>query len=445
MIRFDGMLPHMESGHQSVLKKLLLCTPAGVAAGPWRGMGLALSFAVHIAGLGLFGAVILLAYPDTRPYLVDGGLDDLAMYMMALLATFLLVELVHLLLALLTVCWGAGVEPWRASMGRTLSRWYQLTPWLAIWVLGFIGAMEGIDELDTLYWDTYYNRGPAGTYVALEEGRFWFLIQCLRSATVSLFFGGGLWLVLPTLAVHRDRPRWFASCRWPAVCAGCGYALAGLTDEQACPECGSPVAASKHTDRGPIKTPAWKLIFTALLQPTKLGQQILTRRHTGKPLRVLLIALLAVVATGPMGLFLVQTAESIQWGDEWSSSFGEFVEEIIVMGTMAGVLMMVAAALIALGVGSVNATSARVFGKRNAMVASRKAACLSSGILPVWSVLNFALIATIIVVVDMLDTLRSGSWEIVIPFAILGFHMGMLVLYMILVGRMERAARYANE
>lgn len=434
----------MPSHPTGLRKRLAILTPAGVAAGPWRTLGFWPSFCVHLVGLALFAIGLLALYPDNNLSISFVSLAELAMFCLGLLMIFLFIQLGVLCLSLATMCWGAGVERWSVSLGRTASRWYQTTPWLAVLLIGFIATMDGIDTLQMAYYDYSHSSGPPGVYIALEQDRFWFLIQFLRSAAVCIFFPLGLWMTLATLAVHREKPRWHASCRWPAVCAGCGYALVGLTDEMGCPECGMPVAQSKQSRRGPIKTPATHLLWSAMIRPTNIGEQMLTRRHTDKPLRVFLLALLAVVITGPIGMVVIDLAESIGWGSFPEQGL-DFIELYIVMGTMVGVLIAVAGAFIAMGVGSVNATSARAFGKRNAMVASCKAACLGAGVLPLWSLLNFFLIAIMVASEYLFDSFYYGPWDLAIPLTFLAFHIGMLVLYMVLVGRIERAARFANE
>lgn len=431
-------------------------TPMRAARGPLRKTSVLPSFAIHLVGLGILLIGIGLfdhAFWDgeLRQELVEQVMIDPAFTLLLISLYCLPLELALMLFAWLTTCWGAGVEPYRESLSRSLSRWYQLTPWLAVLTLGLMLAIQGIEELDDWYWDTYEYGRYGGYYDThsqpmrlITRDRFRLLLDIGRFGSLGIVNLIALWWVLGTVRVHRNKPTWFASCRWPAVCEGCGYALAGLTDEQTCPECGKAVGESKHTHRGTREVPSLRMVWRGLFKPTAVGASMLTRQPTKQPLRVLLWGLLFTVLSGPV--MMVINSISIWMADGYSvvDDFGEAIEFYLVAGLTVGIYAAMLGSLLLLGAGTLVGTIVRGMGKRDIMPAACSAACYTAALLPIWVLAQGLQLLILIPLGRYLSD--AGRYELVdfFPLLVLLLHAFMLTYMILHITRITRAARYAN-
>lgn len=385
-----------------------------------------MSFLIHLLGLAIFlvGLGIcdqLFWYNNTLDDILDRMRYDPVIIWIILGFYALICELAFLAGAFLTTCWGAGNETFRTSYYRSLSRWHQLTPWLALLVLGTLLGFTLVDNLG--------------------DWRQEFIGYLLVLSAANLI---GLWWILGTVAVHRDRPTWFASCRWPAACEGCGYALAGLTDEQGCPECGRPVGSSKTTDRGEKDVPALRMLMRGLLTPGKLGAAMLTRQPTRTPLHVLRWGLFFAVLAGPVFMFSVDMIIWLTEGYREVDNFSEAIEFYLAIGLTVGIYSALCGGLLLLGAGSLVGTIVRVMGKQNIMPAACKAACYSAGLIPIW-VLTQALQLAILIPLGNYFSDR-GNYAIIsfFPLLVLVLHAGMAIYMILNIARITKAARFAN-
>jgi len=437
-------------------------TPMAAARGPLRHTSLAGSLIAHLLGLLLF--ITALAVFDQvfwdseiREEIGYALRNDQATALLAIALYLLVFELLFHLFAWMTTCWGAGVEPYRQSLGRSLCRWYQLTPWLAVLWIGFILAVQGWAAIENWYEERYFDARFGDYYdhntepmQLITRDRFNMLLMMGQYASLGIVNLLSLWWILGTTAVHRDKPTWFASCRWPAVCEGCGYALAGLTDEQTCPECGKRVDESKHKKRGNSETPARKLLWHGLFYPSTIGASMVTRRPTKQPLRVLLRALLLTVLAGPMLMVMNNIGERIRnsigggYAFNTIEDFGDIIEQIVVYGLTVGIYASLIGSLLLLGAGTLVGTIVRVMGKRNIMPAACSAACYSAALLPVWVLAQGVLI---MIITPLSRALRdAGRYDLndLLPFLVLAFYASVLCYMVFNVARITKAARYAN-
>jgi len=415
--------------------------PAYAARGPLRRLNAGLSYLLHLGGLGLFAFAMIVFYPsdfiDFLEQIIQDPFDPTG-ELLGLAFLFLMIELMYLLVALMTSCWGAGIESWRSSYYRTLARWYQLTPWHAALGVGLVIGIEAIDEIENLAY------GSSG--LADFIGYSW---AGVIVTAVALFFVGsflllGLWSTLATLAVHRDNPTWFPSCRWPASCERCGYALAGLSDAQSCPECGRPVAASKYAQRAPLQGNPLRAMVDALVRPSMLGSGLITRSRTPMPALCLLIALGLTILVGPVGVMSVHVIERIRFNYSYDNLNLSRLIETLFNGLLAGVFMAVAAALMILTVGSLLAGFTHMIKNRQCMPAYCKAACLASGMLPFWALSNFGFIMAMILIIEYIENLQVLDTEFLVFLLWFGFNLCWLAWYAFVVDRIARAGRHAN-
>jgi len=426
-----------------------------LARGPLRGAGVRLSLVVHVLGWALLLIGVWLIDMSLLDYEI---VDDLAWEFdhdarnASLLfgIWFVIIEAGFVLFAWMTACWGAGVEPFKASMERSLSRWYQLTPWLALIVLGVMMSLIYIEKVEMWYYDNYH-WGRYGDYYddhnepmwLLQGDRLRTLIMIGRFSTLGIANLIGLWWILATVFVHRNNPTWFASCRWPAVCEGCGYALAGLTDEQGCPECGKKVGDSKPGPRWHERQRSLRLLIRGLFRPSTVGTAMPTRRPRKEPARVLVWGLLFTVLAGPIMMLLIDLGQRID-GYAEVDDFGEALEFYFAGGFMAGTYAALLGGLLLLGAGSLVGTIIRLFGKRNIMPGAMSAACYSAGLLPLWVLATGVQMLILIPLAEYLyDTNRSSLVDF-FPFLIFAMH-GLILIYVVLhVARISKASRYAN-
>lgn len=416
-------------------------TPGRAARGPWRALGLGVSFMVHLLGF----AVLLVGLAaldkldnDIIDLLQPSSLEDL----LELILFVVIVESLFLLTALLTTCWGAGPEPWGDGYQRTLCRWYQLAPWHALLIVGWVGGFELIDFMEDAYYDNFIDYGSYD-YLEYEFARF--LIEACRVALSIFCMITLLWMTLATLAVHRDRPTWRASCRWPAVCETCGYSLLGMRDEQACPECGRAVAESRHAPRGPLKGGFWALTAATLAGPSAMGGRLLTRRPTHGHLRVFVTALLLTVLVGPISIALMHVA---QWMEGYSTygwvSTLEWIERLVLIGLAIGCGYALIGAMVCLSAGSIHALIERLFARRNVLPASCQACCLTAGVIPLLALFNAAMVVGLELMMRRLNQAGLYAFADLLPMILLLIDAGLFALYVMLVARVARAARYAN-
>jgi hypothetical protein len=439
--------------------------PMRAASEPMRRFSVRQSFLVHllglllfIFGLGLFDQVF--SEGDLRQDIVNSVLIDFVMALVYLVLFFVPIQLTFLVFAWLTTCWGAGVEPYGQSFKRSLSRWYQVTPWLAMIFLGLLLAHTAVEATRDWYRDTYdyarfgdYYEKNTQPMQLISPDRFYLLVDMGWYTAVGIANLLALWWVLGTVMVHRCKPAWPASCRWPAVCEGCGYALAGMTTEQTCPECGKKVSESTHADRDTRDTPSQRLLWRGLFRPSAIGASMATRRPTKMPLRVLLWGLLFTVLAGPVmnvmefiGKWIrehIHADYSYGLFDEYAD-FGDILEKILIHGLTFGIFAAFMGSLLLLGAGTLVGTIVRVMGKRNIMPAACSAACYSAALLPAW-VLTHGVQG--IIIIPLAQHLRDiGRYDLIdlLPLLYL-LIQGVFLLYMILhIARITKAARYAN-
>ncbi len=426
------------STHSGVLLPYL--TPTRAARGPWRIIGLGQSFAIHLLGL----IILLLGlsflgeiYLDDLVYEVQ---SDAPMFAAGALAYFVALQFLYLLAAVLTTCLGAGCEPWGQAYRRTLSRWYQLTPWHVLLTLALIGVMLGVESLEEAYYYDFYREG---VHRMLEAERAQFLFTAARHLSGCIYGLVLLWMTLATLVVHREQPTWHARCRWPAICEMCGYLLLGLAEDQGCPECGKPVHESKHADRAPIQGRYWSITKRVLRTPSQVGAHLLTHRPTHAHYRVLTIAILYLVLTGPISAGLI---DFFDYGMPWSYNRTalDYLELYLLDGLLLGVGFAGFFTAICLAAGSLQALSQRLFAKRDVLPAAAQACCLSAGLLPIWALLVSTSIIGLIRIDNQLNILGIYLDEIILTLGWLLFHAGLFILYFLHLGRIIRAARYAN-
>jgi hypothetical protein len=355
----------------------------------------------------------------------------------AILFSVIFIELTWILSALITMSWSARDEPLHKSCGRALRRLCLLTPHAVTITLLFGGVMIGLERMiDPNDYSAYWIYESAQLLVAAAG--------CLWS----------LWVVLRVMGVLPG----VAMSRWPARCMECGYELAGLRREQDCPECGRAVVGSLRDSTRPGIAPpygrGWWLAQTyrAVRRPTTLGQRMHVLSPDTGHRRCLLITLVWLMLISPIGFGLLYVLAHIveqMAGISSSLDWEELFHASATAGTMLGLALTAITTVAALGgAGLIGGVQGRRYG-RNLMPAAIRAACYQSGFMVFWAAvcwcnLTFFAVCVVLELLPPIATRYNIMLEVLV-FTWLGGVVALgLVIYLILIYRATKAARYAN-
>jgi hypothetical protein len=436
-------LPHDDANPMHPLTGLAvsLIMPWRACRQAWAQAGVYQSLLYHAAGMVIFfiGLIIIdtiLWYGDFIDSFTYMGPGELPLVFLFFAIWLIMLELFYLLTALLTSCWGAGPERFSHGVGRSLSRWYQLTPFHAVWSLVLIVAIDTIEGMQNSYW----NYGYGADYA------FWNFIYMGAYLISFLIFGGIVgWFTLRALAVPRSGDVYRPKSRWPALCETCGYNIVGLTGEQTCPECGRPAETSLNTPRGTQQHTTLTMMRMALFNPAALGDILRVHTRTSGYAKALAITAITLLLTGPLGVFYIFMVSQIFIDDMWMDGVFDFLQLFLIGGLFTGLGAMAGGVTLALVAGSVVALVDRMFGKRNLLPACCQAACYASGYLLFLVTLMYGLTAVIVLLIDRLFNQMGFYWIFeMIPLALIAVCLLLTLPYLVIVGRIVRNTRYAN-
>jgi hypothetical protein len=411
---------------------------------------------VHVFGLALIVAVsVALAAWIDAPRSASiaeiiarawGSLRDVVAavrdweYALFIFGYFILIEAFTMLLALLATPWGARDEQAAETLRRTLQRMLLLTPYIATIVL-----ITGSSIVPVERWIAEnYGGGP-------WSSRPWWVRNSLQ-INVMKIVAALYWAAWAVLRVSSVGPR-AARCVWPPLCERCGYPLTGVSRTGGCPECGTAVQESIGQDRRPGA--AWQreplgigwapTAITALIKPTRLAGQLRiwdTRRDhiwflvVSLALMGLIHAVLVVGYTFPM-----------RWHDPaWT--LGVLATQVIVAAIWGAVLPLFPLGLVLL-TASLLGAGIRRHDKRTLMPGSMRAACYASALFPLWLLLgwsNFIFVAWL----DRRDLLYpiasalGADSELLVVGAVLLVHLGLMIAYVVIAGRITRRLVHVN-
>jgi hypothetical protein len=417
---------------------LSLVAPWSAIRQGWANKGVAASLLYHVLGLALLGVGLIIIdavlwYGDITDIFQFMGPGEFALLLIVFAVYLLLIQLSYGVAAVLTSSWGAGVEPFRASFGRSLSRWYQLTPFHAAWTLALILVLHVLSEMRWNSWD--YSESREFVYNTLMVGCF------------VVYIGVGGWFTLMALAVPRKSDMYYPKSRWPALCETCGYAVVGLTAEQTCPECGRVVGSSLYTVRNQpeVRQPALlERMRRALINPAAMGLTLITQTRTPGPAQALSRSAFALFALGPVAIVYVMLVLKVVHDESVFYNFYDFATAFIIGGTAAGLGAIAVGVAIVLAAGSIIGLIERLFGKRNNLPAACAAACYASGYVVFLAILMIGFTGVLVATAEAAFDHFGYGIQFVYVF---GWPVVALLLtlpYLVIVGRITRAARYAN-
>lgn len=423
-----------------------LILPVATIKGQWRRATLLQAYLAHVYGLVITGiglvAIDLSAgfysehlqntdqyyygYYHSMVWSAFNGehhaMDRLLMYAGTRL---ILIELAYVCAALGSMCWGASPGRWRTNFRRSLIRWYQLTPWQSLMGLVIVSAYLGIN---------------LGNYFIDE---FWSFVigAAITSASLLLLF-----VTLRGLAVRYRRDEWPASCKWPMTCEGCGYALAAQAIDQACPECGKPVAESAEFARGRLaRLKPMRALLLGATNPGRIGQWIFAHRPVHGAGQVLARSIGLMILASPMGILIAFAIAIVMSGEDMSGSdWGEILKAIFYSFLFVAGPSTAAAVGIAMLLASVVGTFYRLAYQRRAMHLAGAAAGYLSGVLPVWLLGNWVLMGLFVGTFAVTYKGSGPAWFQLLPLIWLLYNLAFAGVLMFMVGRVLRATRWAN-
>ena len=431
---------HADPLHPMHALLLSLVMPWRACRRAWRETTAVPSLLYH--GIGLFVFFIGLTVIDSALWygeIVDEfsylGPGELPIMLLVFAVWLIVIELCYFFTALLTSCWGAGHERFRDSFGRTLSRWYQLTPFHAVITLAFIVAIEILQEMQWSSWDYDYS-----FYSELWD----FIYSCLFLLVFMLYCGVGGWFTLRALAVPRNSSAYAPKCRWPGQCETCGYALVGMTREQTCPECGRAVDTSLNTPRGNTSHTTLAKMRLALFNPAALGEILQTHTRKREPAKALAISALALLLSGPIGVTYIVMVTQVIDGDFYLDNLLDLFQLFVIAGLGTGLSAMLIGVTIALSVGSLIGLLERLLGKRNSLPAASQAACYASGYAVFMGLLMYGFTGALAIFAERYLGHMGYGLIAILPLIWLTVCLLLVLPYCVIVGRIVRAARYAN-
>ncbi|MFK7788866.1 MAG: hypothetical protein AB8C95_05140 [Phycisphaeraceae bacterium] len=405
----------------------------------WASKGVLPSLLYH--GLGLLVFFIGLTLVDAL--LWYGDISDLSyigpIELLFMAVWLIVIELCYLLAALTTSCWGAGQERFGQSYSRSLSRWFQLTPFHAVWTLGLFVATDVVNEMR--YGSYGYDYGTLN----YEMNELLFTLMTLSLFLVYVGLGG--WFTLRALAVPRTNAAYSPKCRWPALCETCGYALVGMTLEQTCPECGRPVETSLNPPRDDVSRTTFASMRLALFNPATLGQTCMTQTRNASASKALAISALMLLLSGPIGLaYIVLSSEALNDDVYLSDISGiyDFINTFVIGGLGIGLTAVTIGVTIVLSVGSIIGVINRVFGKRNVLANASQAACLASGYVVFIALLMYGFTGVVVIGIDRLFNQFGYGLIALLPLVWIALCLLLTLPYCFIVSHIVRSSRYAN-
>ncbi len=413
-------------------------------------LGLGWAWLVHVAGI-ILAAVALLLLAGYESSGINSTLSEVLSRSFrainelqgelnhprgwaALAASVIFIEASVMLLAVVCMAWCSREEKIGISYVRALRRLMLLTPHAAVMV-GVIGT--------ALVW---VRRSQWLSHTRVR------IIDYALPLGALVFAGGCLWALWVVLRALGCRPA-SSMCRWPARCEGCGYQLAGLRRDRSCPECG--LAIAKTLDKA-VRTGTatmnglgkWlSVTYQAVRRPSALGKRLQVMSSDTGHQRLLTVTLILVLMTVPAAMAGALILDRLLSGHVDLVKNG--VGEVIVAGTVLGLMMIATTAGAALMIAGLTGVLVGWRQGRNLMPAAMRAACYLSGFAVIWSLVFWCSMAVFLVVMslDMLTPLAAryniASEKIVFFWHYAVASLGLLI-YGTLIERATKAARNAN-
>ena len=421
---------------------LSLIAPIYVIKRGWRTMGLGAAFFVHLFGIG--AGLLVISTIDgffTEQPPLKNFIDALRyadpVELAGLAFTAIVFEMAVLVLAWVLMPWGASPEPWRHSMNRGLIRLWQLTPFMAVCLTGFVFSMYLLDHLTDGYFMFYQGKRPAAWLS-------WEMADFLRALCWLIYFPSQLLVMFWAVSVHRAAPTWPAAVPWPAHCGECGYPLVMLGWGASCPECGTSVTDSLDSPRNrPDPRGVLVRMFQATTRPYAFGRSIPIYRHDPGYRKALWIGAAMLAATVPIGMLFMVTAFFIYTGDDWELAFQNYGEVTMMFAVLTSLSLGLGLGLGLLGA-AVWGAHARLAHKQYALYPAAQAFAYQSGFLSIWALGFYPLTLTVALIMDRVGHSSSLSWINFLPLVFLAYFLLMLAIGFILQGRFLRGARFGN-
>lgn len=427
------------------------CCPATTAR-HLAHVGLAKAFGIHIVcGLiWFFGATGLDAVLAGRsPFGVWGQMilnisQWPTEFLISLAIALFVVEFIALVLALLTMPWGACDEKLRSSLSHAMRIvWLQsmsvVVGTLVLMMMFF--AVSALSAMRSWYGINWSER----PWFVRHRGELWVYSACL-------VYAWALWTLLRAVGSRPVSPRADA----PPTCQACGYNLTGTAVDGCCPECGENAILSVGPDarpgilweqRGSVSwlQAWWRTSWDAIRQPRSFGRRLQIYSPPASHRR---FVLLHMIAAGVVGLIAVSF---------WMAGFimtprfdHRLWEDFLwLMAPMTALCTGFSVLVIALLFAGVLGLFFSLGSGRSAMPVAMRCAAYLSGFVTLWAAANvlpaflYGLSSEIHLLRLIAAQLRMGRDELALGILLL-FSLPWLAAYLKLLYSMLQGARYAT-
>ena len=355
------------------------------------------------------------------------------------------IELGFVVAALLGMAWGARDEPMVDSFTSSLRRTWLQTPHLLVVVLvigGWAAIWEGLRLVVT---------SKAGSY---SEWPWW-----VRNIDVVFMFAYCVcipWFVVGWLrALTADRP--VRSVAYGPICEACGYSLVGADPSGRCPECGQSVADSLNGEKRQGATwqqrrsigywRAWRLTTRdAVRLPGRFGGTLCMVEPNADHRSYFAVNLMLAWAVGALWFLAMEVTDSI------TSDFGHRINLVRTMlgGQVAALFSAAVFVVLVCGAAVLAALGLRLGNRRNLLPISMQMAAYASTFAVACLAFSGGMGALGVALYNenVLDGIArtTGMRTNAQMFLIwLVPTLGMVLYWMVMVGRGTAAARYVNQ
>lgn len=353
-------------------------------------------------------------------------------------------QLFPVLLAVLTRAWTACSPHAKESIGRAIKRAWLLTPGVAGCAFALFLVVACFQALYFVGWENW----DSENYV--DDVWFGAVLKLLGESGLNFIQGPAIALSVIGLgaalmwAIRGEEPA--SVCRYPPLCESCGYNVVGVPRAASCPECGQPVVDSltpaKQEERRKASGYWWRPSFVARRQ--SLMQT--STRHRVFRLLAMPATLLLCIGGGLMVVFCRKLTNSnppfTYIYSDWSYL------EAVQMGSGLSFSVVFLVMLISCVTATV---CGQLVGRKRAVnmlpIASRMASyylpLLLAGVALVW--IQIAMQAILEETgLEWRNVAANFTVGAVAHFMFGLLHLAVVLVYIVLVARAVRAARYLN-
>ena len=399
------------------------------------------------------------------------------------LGTIALIEVGHVVIALLMSAWGARDELLRNSLRNAVRQVWLRTPHV-IAVAIMVGSVAiPLSRMDRDWNDAYsvpepvwpqpplnVQRGtPAWNAYSATLTSYWqehSEWRARRNSAKPLYLAvspllivftvisGIIWFLWAMLRSIGARRRVVAIAR-AHTCESCGYNLMTIPSDSRCPECARSVLASIGPDArpGPVwgqrrdvgRISAWvRCVVDPIVRPTEFGMRCRLEPQRADHRWFLFLHLPPIFLTAVVA-FLSMFVLTVD-----AQTYRQAIMNVIPASPIPGIVCCMGALGVTLAGGTIVGLYHSIREKRNLLPGATQVACYLAGFLMIWASCGARLIMAVAVLqVDGAYASLQERWGInpnmAIQFSIIAPNTVVGIWYLTLLSRGTAATRYANK